>query len=86
MSSTLEKQQVMFKIWQLVKELTPSEMLFLSEQLTANVRNQLPYGNTVQQGQTTRVRLSNYAGVGAELWQAVDVEQYINQERDAWQN
>lgn len=86
MSSTLEKQQVMFKIWQLVKELTPSEKLFLSEQLTANVRNQLPHENTVQQGRKTRVRLSNYAGVGAELWQTVDVEQYIKQERDAWQN
>jgi hypothetical protein len=85
MSITLEKQQVMFKIWQLVKELTPSEKLFLSEQLTATVRNQLPDKTTVQQGDKTRVRLSNYAGVGAELWQTVDVEQYINQERDAWQ-
>ena len=86
MSVTLEKQQVISKIWQLVEELTPSEKLSLSEQLTANVRSHLSPTNVSQGRRRERVRLSNYAGVGAELWQTIDVDHYIDQERNAWQN
>lgn len=86
MSVTLEKQQVISKIWQLVEELTPSEKLSLSELLTANVRSQLSDVNVSQGRRSERVCLSNYAGVGAELWKTIDVDHYIDQERDAWQN
>ena len=45
----LEKQQIMSQIQQLLKELTPLEKLFLSEQLTADVRSQLFYEQTAQE-------------------------------------
>jgi len=60
----LEKQQIMSQIQQLLKELTPLEKLFLSEQLTADVRSQLFYEQTAQEEQKKQVRLSNFAGVG----------------------
>jgi hypothetical protein len=41
MAVTLEKEKVISQIWQLVQELTPSEKLSISEQLTAEVRKQL---------------------------------------------
>ena len=41
MAVTLEKEKVISQIWQLVQELTPSEKLSISEQLTADVRKQL---------------------------------------------
>lgn len=85
MTLTLEKQQVLSQIQQLLKKLTPLEKLFLSEQLTADVRSQLFHEQIAQEEQKTRVRLSNFAGVGAELWRTIDVDQYIRQERDAWQ-
>lgn len=34
--------------------------------------------------ETKFVKLSDLAGVGQELWQAIDVEQYSQEERDAW--
>ena len=33
---------------------------------------------------TTPVKLSELAGVGEKLWKAIDVDQYIDQERDSW--
>lgn len=41
MAVILEKEKVISQIWQLVQELTPSEKLSISEQLTADVRKQL---------------------------------------------
>ena len=49
MTLTLEKQQVMSQIQQLLKELTPLEKLFLSEQLTADIRSQLFYEQIAQE-------------------------------------
>ena len=85
MTITVEREKVISQIWQLVQELTPSEKLSLSERLTADVRNQLPATITQQPKRSKRSRLSNYAGVGAELWQTIDVAQYIEEERSAWQ-
>ncbi len=82
MAVTLEKEKVISQIWQLIQELTPSERLSLSEQLIAEVRNQLPNLNMAQTGRAKCTRLSHYAGVGAELRQTIDVDQYIEQERN----
>ena len=41
MTAILEKQQLIAKIWQLAQELTLPEKLALSEQLMADVRQQL---------------------------------------------
>ncbi|MFZ4655475.1 MAG: hypothetical protein ACOYNY_00585 [Caldilineaceae bacterium] len=64
MTLTLEKQQVLSQIQHLLKELTPLEKLFLSEQLTADVRSQLFQGQITQEEQQKRVRLSDFTGVG----------------------
>ncbi len=60
---TVEKQRVLSQIQQLLKELTPLEKLFLSEQLTADVRSQLFHEQAAQEEQKKQVRLSNFAGV-----------------------
>ena len=31
-----------------------------------------------------KVKLSDYAGVGKELWQQIDVDEYLRQERESW--
>jgi hypothetical protein len=73
MTLTVEKQQVMSQIQQLLKELTPLEKLFLSEQLIADVRSQPFYQQTAQKEQKKRVRLSNFAGVGQISEQKVHI-------------
>ncbi len=32
-----------------------------------------------------KVKLSDFAGVGKEMWQQIDVDEYIRQERDSWE-
>ncbi|RME51577.1 MAG: hypothetical protein D6796_00540 [Caldilineae bacterium] len=32
------------------------------------------------------IDLLTLAGVGAEIWAKIDVDAYLNQERDSWQN
>ena len=36
--------------------------------------------------ETEPIDLLDLAGVGAEVWAEVDANDYLNQERDSWQN
>jgi len=58
-----------------VQRLTPAEQLRLLEELAAIVRRQV----------TTKTRRSilELQGLGKEIWEGIDVQEYIDQER-AW--
>lgn len=59
-----------------VENLTPEEQLRLLEELAAIVRHRV----------STKPKRSirELKGLGKEIWQGIDVQQYINQERDSW--
>ena len=59
-----------------VKRLSPDEQLRLLEELAAFLRRQMP----------TKPRRSilELQGLGKRLWQGIDAQAYVNQERDAW--
>ena len=59
-----------------VQELTPNEQLQLLEELATLVRQQI--------GQTAPVSIMQLAGLGEEIWQGIDAQAYVDQERDSW--
>ena len=59
-----------------VNRLTPVDQLRLLEELAARVRRQI----AVQ----PRRSILELQGLGKEIWEGVDVEAYIDQERASW--
>lgn len=59
-----------------IQKLPTQEQLKLMEDLAAIIRQQAPI--------QPRKRVLEYEGVGQEAWKGVDVKEFINQERDAW--
>jgi DNA-binding HxlR family transcriptional regulator len=59
-----------------VENLTPDEQLRLLEELTVLVRQQV----------STKPKRSimELKGLGKEIWQGIDAQAYVDQERDAW--
>lgn len=59
-----------------VQRLTPDEQLQLLQDLAAIVRRQvIP---------RPKHRITEFKGLGKELWQSIDVEKYIEEERNSW--
>jgi hypothetical protein len=58
------------------QRLTPDEQLRLVEDLVASLRRQ---GKARPKHSIMELR-----GLGKELWKGVDVEKYINEERNSW--
>jgi hypothetical protein len=58
------------------QRLTPDEQLRLLEDLEAMVRR----GGVVR----PKHRITEFRGLGKEIWQKIDVEKYIEQERNSW--
>ena len=59
-----------------VERLSPDDQLRLVEQLAGKLRREIA---------TTKAhRITELKGVGKELWEEIDVQQYIDQERDSW--
>jgi hypothetical protein len=73
------------KITTLDEVLSASERLSLADQLSLisllfeRVRHELNRGNEP-------VDMLSLAGLGAELWQEIDVDAYLKQERASWEN
>lgn len=65
------------EIIQQVQQLTPEEQLRLLEEVAGLVRQQ-----TISQPNHNILELE---GLGKELWQVIDAQAYVNQERDSWQ-
>ena len=60
----------------LVKQLTFEEQIMLLEDLTAMVHR--------QRAEEPEHNIMEFKGVGKETWVGIDVEAYINEERDSW--
>lgn len=60
-----------------IQHLTPDEQFQLLEDLVALVRRQATTGP--QQHSIMELR-----GLGKELWEGVDAQDYVNQERESW--
>jgi hypothetical protein len=59
-----------------VQQLTPEEQLQLMGELATILRRHVitkPLHSVME-----------FKGLGKEIWQGVDVQKYINQERDSW--
>ena len=65
------------EVLNLVKQLTPDEQLMLLEELTAIVCRQ----STAE----PEHNIMEFKGIAKEAWAGVDVQAYINQERDSWE-
>ena len=58
------------------KQLTPDEQLQLLEELVAIVRQRV--------GSRPKHSITELRGLGKEIWQKIDVEKYIEEERNSW--
>jgi hypothetical protein len=65
-------------VLQLALSLTPDEQLQLIEDLIQNIRQ------TCQIEAKSRHSIKELKGLGKEVWQAIDVDQYIEEERASW--
>lgn len=65
-----------YEVLSRVQRLTPADQLRLLEELAALVRRQV----------TTRARRSilELQGLGKEIWQGIDAQEYVDRERTSW--
>jgi hypothetical protein len=65
------------KILQQFEELTPEDQTRLLEDLEAIIRRRT----------ATRPKhnIMEFKGLGKEIWQGIDAQEYVNQERDSWE-
>ena len=59
-----------------VERLSPDDQLRLMERIAASLRRRMPAGKTR--------RVTELQGLGKEIWQGIDVQKYIDEERDSW--
>ena len=59
-----------------VEQLTPDEQLRLLEELATIIRRQVM--------PKPKRSIMELKGLGKEIWQDIDVQAYVNQERDSW--
>ncbi len=64
--------------------LTTSEKLSISDQLRLITELSLRVRQLLVESEP--VDLLTLAGVGKEVWDKVDTDDYLNQERDSWEN
>jgi len=83
MTIKIEQTNALSRALELTKQLTPPEKLYLSEQLMQQLREIVENAELII-APKKRTRLSDYAGVGKELWQTIDVDEYVRQERESW--
>jgi hypothetical protein len=58
-----------------IENLTPDEQLHLLEELAALVRHRaLPQSRSILE----------LEGLGKEVWQGIEAQSYVDQERDSW--
>jgi hypothetical protein len=64
------------EICQQVENLTPDEQLRLLEELASLVRRRVT--------PKPKRSIMELEGLGKEIWQGVDAQEYVDQERDSW--
>jgi len=75
----LRKETTLDRVLDLTKQLSASEQLELIARLSERMRH------AVDEEAQAPVDMLSLAGLGAELWQAVDVDAYLRQERESWE-
>ena len=70
-------QEVLNQILSQVQELQPDDQLRLLEELAALVRQQY--------AARPKHRITEFKGLGKEVWRKIDVEKYIEEERNSWE-
>ena len=83
MTIRVEQTGVLSRVLALTEKLTPPEKLYLSEKLMQQLREILENAEQVAAPRTL-TKLSDFAGVGRELWQTIDVDEYVREERESW--
>ncbi|MEA5554643.1 hypothetical protein VB713_27325 [Anabaena cylindrica UHCC 0172] len=66
------------ELLQQAKSLTPEEQLKLVEDLSILIRQQ------VKMTPKPKRSILELRGLGKEIWENIDAQEYINQERDSW--
>ena len=74
MTTELQRWETALKA---VESLSPTDQLKLIRELLLRLQGSVAPSEE-------RVDLLSLSGVGAELWEQVDVQHYINEERDSW--
>ena len=59
-----------------VERLSPEDQLRLMERIAASLRRQMPACRTH--------RITELKGLGKEIWKDIDVQTYIDEERESW--
>ncbi len=72
--STITLERLLY----LSQQLAPGDQLRLIELLAARVR-------VTQEPAQSPIDILSTAGMGAELWQQIDIDAYIRQERASWE-
>ena len=75
---TYDYREVLNEVLNQVQHLTPDDQLRLVEDLVANIRRQ-------GTGCPKKHNIMEFEGVGKEVWEGVDVEKYIDEERNSWE-
>jgi len=61
---------------QIAESLTPDEQRRLLRELMARVASNSP--------DETKHSILEFRGLGAEIWEGIDAQEYVNRERDSW--
>jgi len=75
--STYAYREVLNEVLNQVQHLTPDDQLRLVEDLVANIRSQ-------GTGRSKKHSIMELKGLSKEIWKDVDVEKYIDEERNSW--
>ena len=70
-------QEVLNQVLNQVQHLEPDDQLRLLEELAALVRQQYSPRH--------KHRITEFKGLGKEVWRKIDVEKYIEEERNSWE-
>ncbi len=74
-------RKVLNEVLDKVQHLTPDEQLRLLEDLIANIRRR---SSEQPQAEQRQYNIMEFEGFAKEIWEGVDVEKYINEERNSW--
>jgi hypothetical protein len=79
--STYTYREVLNEVLNQVQHLTPDEQLQLLEDVIASIRQRT---STQSQTEPRLYNAMEFRGFAKEIWKGVDVEKYIEEERNSW--
>jgi len=79
--TAIASEDILWEILKLTRQLSADQKMKLSELLLIETQPSAEEANSPSKMGS----LTEYAGVGAELWQQIDVGKYIAEERASWE-